>query len=90
MLNIHVEDAEVLRDFARELDQFANELEAEVARVRDDVSALGEDWRDDKYNAFEAELSAELPKLSAFCEQATDFARALERKAEAVAEYYGR
>lgn len=80
-------DPAELRRFANNLRTFNNELQARMANLKAQLGALGQSWRDQEQQKFQAELEATMVALKRFMEASNEHIPFLLRKADKVEEY---
>lgn len=83
---IHV-DPEKLRSFASELKHFTDTVNHSVNTLKNNVSHLGESWRDDEFEKFKREFDSVQRYLTKFVEEAKNTTPQLERDANNIEEY---
>ncbi len=82
-----VVDPEELRRFARNLKQFNDGLEEQMARLHAQFTALGATWRDQEQDKFAEEFEQALAVIRRFCQASSQQIPFLLRKAQRVEEY---
>jgi WXG100 family type VII secretion target len=80
-------DPEQLRKFARNLNQFSNELENRLGLLHAQMHSLGTSWRDQEQEKFAQEFDETMKVLARFVEATKQQIPFLMRKAERVEDY---
>ncbi len=80
-------DPEKLREFARVLKDFSQHAETSLANLNGQLGRLQSSWRDQEFEKFAAHVRKTQGRLKAFATETAKAIPALERDAEAMAEY---
>ena len=80
-------DPEELRQFARSLKKFKNDVEDRMTALGAQLAALGRTWRDQENKKFVEEFEQHLKALDRFMELTEKHIPYLLRKAELIEEY---
>ncbi|MHC4551770.1 MAG: WXG100 family type VII secretion target [Planctomycetota bacterium] len=81
---------EELKRFARELNNFSNEMEMMVSGMRSRLNQLQENWDDQEQRKFTAEFNASMKALSKFLGLTREYSPFLMKKAQHIEDYLGR
>ncbi len=82
-----VVDPEELREFARSLKKFNNDLRDRARSLSNQLTALGSSWRDQEHVKFVQQFEEGMRMISRFLENNDRHVPYLLRKAEAIDEY---
>ncbi len=82
-----VVDPEELREFARALKKFNDDLRDRTSRMNNQLSALGATWRDQEHKKFTQQYEEHVKLISRFLETSELHVPYLMRKADQVDEY---
>jgi len=82
-----VVDPEELREFARSLKKFNNDLRDRARSLSNQLTALGSSWRDQEHVKFVQQFEEGMRMVSRFLENNDRHVPYLLRKAEAIDEY---
>ncbi len=82
-----VVDPEELREFARSLKKFNNELRDRTRALNSQLSGLGETWRDQEHLKFVQRFQDGMRMIARFLENNDRHVPYLLRKAEVIDEY---
>ncbi len=82
-----VVDPEELREFARSLKKFNNELRDRSRALNSQLSALGDTWRDQEHQKFVQRFQEGMRVIARFLESNDRHVPYLLRKAEVIDEY---
>ena len=82
-----VVDPEELRQFARTLKKFNNELRDRLSRLNNHLSSLGSTWRDQEHKKFVGHFEDHTKNLVRFLEENDQHVRYLLKKADQIDEY---
>ncbi len=82
-----VVDPDELRDFARALKKFNGELQDRIARLNNQLAALGTSWRDQEHKKFCQQYEEHMKMMVRFLETSERHIPYLMRKADQVDEY---
>jgi uncharacterized protein YukE len=82
-----VVDPEELREFARSLKKFNNELRDRSRSLANQLTALGGTWRDQEHVKFVQQFEEGMRMIARFLENNDRHVPYLMRKAEAIDEY---
>lgn len=82
-----VVDPDELREFARNLKKFNNDLRDRMARLNNQLSSLGSSWRDQEHKKFCAQYDEHMKIIGRFLETSDNHVPYLMRKADQVDEY---
>ena len=80
-------DPAALRQFAKDLSRFSNDLEALMSSLWGKMSALEQTWRDQEQKKFAEAFESTAKVLSAFVEDSKQHASQLAKKASLIEEY---
>ncbi len=82
-----VVDPDELRDFARALKKFNGDLQDRIARLNNQLAALGTSWRDQEHKKFCQQYDEHMKMMARFLETSERHIPYLMRKADQVDEY---
>ena len=82
-----VVDPEELRQFARTLKKFNNELRDRLSRLNNHLSSLGTTWRDQEHKKFCQQFDEHTKIIGRFLESSDRHVPYLLRKADQIDEY---
>jgi uncharacterized protein YukE len=82
-----VVDPEELREFARSLKKFNNELRDRARSLANQLTSLGSSWRDQEHVKFVQQFEEGMKTIARFLENNDRHVPYLMRKAEAIDEY---
>jgi uncharacterized protein YukE len=82
-----VVDPEELREFARSLKKFNNELRDRARSLSNQLTSLGSSWRDQEHVKFAQQFEEGMKTIARFLENNDRHVPYLMRKAEAIDEY---
>lgn len=82
-----VVDPEELRQFARSLKLFNNQLRDRAASLANQLATLSASWRDQEHKKFVEQFDANMKVLVRFTETADQYVPYLLRKAEHIEDY---
>ncbi len=82
-----VVDPDELREFARALKKFNNELRERTSRLNNHLNALGSSWRDQEHKKFAQLYDEHAKMISRFLEASERHVPYLLRKADQVDDY---
>ncbi|MCH5374351.1 MAG: WXG100 family type VII secretion target [Planctomycetes bacterium] len=82
-----VVDPEELREFARSLKKFNNDLRDRARSLSNQLTALGGSWRDQEHVKFVQQFEQGMKMIARFLENNDRHVPYLMRKAEAIDEY---
>lgn len=80
-------DPEDLRQFARNLQRFNQELQDRLSLLGGQLTALGKTWRDQEQKKFVEEFEQQAKRLGQFVEMSEQHIPYLLRKAELIDQY---
>ena len=89
-MNQAIADPEQLRQFAKQLQAFAEELRGRGAILAAQMNQLQQSWRDDHQRKFSEEFSGQLRGLSRIVEASEQHVPYLLKKADQLDAYLGR
>ncbi len=82
-----VADPEEIRRFAQLLKRFSVGLTGQMTQINAQMASLGETWRDQEHQKFNAEFEQTMRQLARFAEAVDEQIPFLLRKAERLDEY---
>jgi uncharacterized protein YukE len=82
-----VVDPEELREFARSLKKYNNDLRDRTRSLANQLSSLGSSWRDQEHVKFVQQFEEGMKMIARFLENNERHVPYLMRKAEAIDEY---
>ncbi len=82
-----VVDPEELREFARALKKFNDDLRSRTSRMNNQLAALGATWRDQEHKKFTQQYEEHVKLIGRFLETSELHVPYLLRKADQVDEY---
>jgi uncharacterized protein YukE len=82
-----VVDPDELREFARNLKKFNNDLRDRMSRLNNQLGSLGTSWRDQEHKKFCAQYDEHMRIIGRFLETSDRHVPYLLRKADQVDEY---
>jgi len=82
-----VVDPDELRQFARALKKFSNELKDRSSSMHHQLHALGSSWRDQEHKKFAEQFEQHLKVIERFSAATEQYVPFLLRKAEHIEEY---
>ena len=82
-----VVDPDDLREFARLLKKFNNNLRDQATTLANQLTALGSTWRDQEHKKFEQQFEEGIKMLGRFLENNDQHVPYLMRKAEYIEDY---
>ena len=82
-----VVDPDELREFARALKKFNNDLRERTSRLNNHLNALGTSWRDQEHKKFTAQYEEHAKMIGRFLETSDHHVPYLMRKADQIDEY---
>ncbi len=82
-----VVDPEELRQFARTLKKFNNELRDRLSQLNNHLSSLGSTWRDQEHKKFCQQFDEHTKIIGRFLESSDNHVPYLLRKADQIDEY---
>lgn len=85
-----VVDPEQLRQFAAQLQRFAEELKQRTSGLSSQMNQLEQTWRDDQQRKFAEEFTGQMRQLSRLIQSTEQHVPYLLRKAEQIDAYLGR
>lgn len=80
-------DPDEVRQFARSLQKFNNELRERLITLNNQLQALGSTWRDQEHRKFVDHFEQQAKNLARFIEANEEHAHYLARKATAIDDY---
>ena len=80
-------DPEEVRNFARELKRFHDDLRGRMSSLQARFSALGDTWEDQEHDKFAEEFRTGMKALHRFLEASSRHAPLLMRKAQRIEDY---
>ena len=80
-------DPEKLRDFAKVLKEFSNNVDNTLSVLTREIAKLNNSWRDQEYVTFSQNIRKTHTQLKAFSEEAARVVPGLEQDAQAMTEY---
>ena len=80
-------DPDELREFARSLKKYNNELRERTAALANQLAALGASWRDQEHRKFSQQFEQSMKDIARLLENNEAHVPYLMRKAEHVEEY---
>lgn len=83
-------DPEELKRFAKELNQFNNDMETMVSKIRARLNHLQQTWDDQEQRKFTAEFDVSMKTLLRFLELSREYAPFLTKKAQHIEDYLGK
>ena len=82
-----VVDPDELRQFARTLKKFVNDLRDRGSSVGNQLTALGASWRDQEHKKFVEEFEQHMKTIARFTEASEQYVPFLVRKAAHIEDY---
>ncbi len=82
-----VVDPDELRDFARTLKKFNDDLRDRTSRMNNQMSALSATWRDQEHKKFSQQYQEHVKLIGRFLETSEQHVPYLMRKADQIDEY---
>lgn len=80
-------DPDEVRQFARSLQKFNNELRDRLITLNSQLQALGSSWRDQEHRKFVDQFEQQTKNLARFIDANEEHAHYLARKATAIDDY---
>ena len=80
-------DPDEVRQFARSLQKFNNELRDRLITLNNQLQALGSTWRDQEHRKFIDQFEQQTKNLARFIDANEEHAHDLARKATAIDDY---
>lgn len=80
-------DPSEIRRFLSNLKRFNQELDSITRRLKSNLNALGNSWRDTEYSKFQNEMNEMLRVLARYRERSDQYANYLRKQAENLERY---
>lgn len=87
MAQVYV-DPHKLRNFSKELSEFASVVDDQMSGLKSFLGRLGETWRDQEFEAFVNQFSSVQQHLKKFAEETRRTAPLLQRDADRIEEFF--
>lgn len=80
-------DPDKLRNFARQLNQFAATADEHLSRLKSAIGHLGQTWRDQEFERFVQQFATAQNRLKGFVEETKKVTPVLEEDAKKLEDY---